>query len=377
MKREVFNRWLFGILAVIELIAMTGCNGSQSQAPTAEQIRPETQNEVDISTDDAAFSLTVLDVGQGLSVLVKAGNDCLLYDGGGRGASSYVVSYLQQNDVTELDWLVASHYDEDHISGLVGVLNTISVDQALMPDYSTDTQIYQSLQNSLEEKSVPVTHPTQGESFTLGDAEIQVVGPFDYTYDSDNSNSICLKICYGNFSCLLTGDAEQDAEHDMIASEQDLTCDVYVVGHHGSSSSTSEELLNAASPEYAVLSVGADNRYGHPAEQTMKALQNHGVELYRTDRQVEITVYANKEHFWFNTPPSEDWSAGKQTAPDTPLATTISDDAKYVLNIHTKKFHLPACPSVNQMNEKNKSFADETREELIARGYTPCGQCDP
>lgn len=194
MKREVFNRWLFGILAVIELIAMTGCNGSQSQAPTAEQIRPETQNEVDISTDDAAFSLTVLDVGQGLSVLVKAGNDCLLYDGGGRGASSYVVSYLQQNDVTELDWLIASHYDEDHISGLVGVLNTISVDQALMPDYSTDTQIYQSLQNSLEEKSVPVTYPTQGESFTLGDAEIQVVGPFDYTYDSDNSNSICLKI---------------------------------------------------------------------------------------------------------------------------------------------------------------------------------------
>ena len=279
--------------------------------------------------------------------------------------------------MTEWDWLVASHYDEDHISGLVGVLSTISVNQALMPDYSTDTQIYQSLQNSLEEKSVPVTYPTQGESFTLGDAEIQVVGPCDYTYDSDNSNSICLKICYGNFSCLLTGDAEQDAEHDMIASGQDLTCDVYIVGHHGSSSSTSEELLNAASPEYAVLSVGADNRYGHPAEQTMKALQNHGVKLYRTDRQGEITVYANKECFWFNTPPSEDWNAGKQTAPDTPIATATPDDAKYVLNTHTKKFHFPACPGVNQMNEKNKSFTDEPREELIARGYTPCGQCDP
>ena len=128
-----------------------------------------------------------------------------------------------------------------------------------MPDYTTDTQIYQSLQTVLGEKNVPVIYPAQGDTFSLGEAEIQVVGLQNYVYDSDNDKSLCLRICYGDFQCLLTGDAEQDAEQDMVASRQDLTCDLYVVGHHGSSSSTSEELLDAATPAYAFLSVGEDN----------------------------------------------------------------------------------------------------------------------
>ena len=103
----------------------------------------------------------MLDVGQGLSVLVQADGKYLLYDGGGRGTSSYVVAYLQQHDVTKLEWLAASHYDEDHISGLVGVLHTTPVEQALMPDYTTDTQIYQSLQTVLGEKNVPVIYPAK------------------------------------------------------------------------------------------------------------------------------------------------------------------------------------------------------------------------
>ena len=163
----------------------------------------------------------------------------------------------------------------------------------------------------------------------------------------------------------------------MAASGQDLSCDVYVVGHHGSSSSTSEELLEEASPRYAFLSVGAGNAYGHPTEQTMTALQQHGVALYRTDTQGEVTVYSDGENCWFSTNPCEDWTLGSQTAPDTPLATALPQSARYVLNTHTKKFHYPDCPSVEQMSDKNKDFTDATREELISRGYTPCGRCDP
>lgn len=97
----------------------------------------------------------------------------------------------------------------------------------------------------------------------------------------------------------------------MAASGQDLSCDVYVVGHHGSSSSTSEELLEEASPRYAFLSVGAGNAYGHPTEQTMTALQQHGVALYRTDTQGEVTVYSDGENCWFSTNSCEDWTAGQ------------------------------------------------------------------
>ena len=320
--------------------------------------------------DEAAFSLTMLDVGQGLSVLVQADGKYLLYDGGGRGTSSYVVAYLQQHDVTKLEWLAASHYDEDHISGLVGVLHTTPVEQALMPDYTTDTQIYQSLQTVLGEKNVPVIYPAQGDTFSLGEAEIQVVGLQNYVYDSDNDKSLCLRICYGDFQCLLTGDAEQDAEQDMVASRQDLTCDLYVVGHHGSSSSTSEELLDAATPAYAFLSVGEDNPYGHPTAQTLNALQQYGVTLFRTDQQGEVTVYSDGQQRWFSTEPCKDWSTGNQSIPEEPLATTVPQTAQYVLNTHTKKFHFPDCPSVDQMSEKNKEFTDASRDELIARGYT-------
>lgn len=257
MLQKRYVRFL-SVLLSLAFLAFTGCTNSQEQIPVstpgtpvvqAEASEPE-QSQTSNREDGAPFSLTMLDVGQGLSILVQADGEYLLYDGGGRGASSYVVAYLQQHAVTELEWLEASHYDEDHISGLVGVLHTTPVEQALMPDYTTDTQIYQSLQTVLGEKNVPVIHPAKGDTFSLGEAEIQVVGPQNYDYDSDNDESLCLRICYGDFQCLLTGDAEQDAEQDMVASGQDLTCDLYVVGHHGSSSSTSEELLDAASPAY-------------------------------------------------------------------------------------------------------------------------------
>lgn len=384
MLQKRYTGFLSCLLS-LAFLAFTGCTNSQEQIPVSTPGTPVVRAEASepkqspaLNREDGApFSLTMLDVGQGLSVLVQADGEYLLYDGGGRGTSSYVVSYLQQQGVTKLGWLAASHYDEDHISGLVGVLHTTPVEQALMPDYTTDTQIYQSLQNVLGEKSVPVIYPAQGDIFSLGGAEIQVVGPRNYAYDSDNSNSICLRICYGNFQCLLTGDAEQDAEQDMVVSGQDLTCDLYVVGHHGSSSSTSEELLDAAAPVYAFLSVGEDNPYGHPTEQTLEALKRHEIALYRTDQQGEVTVYSDGQQSWFSTEPCQDWSTGNQSIPEDPLATTVPQTAQYVLNTHTKKFHFPDCPSVDQMSEKNKEFTDASRDELIARGYTACGRCNP
>ena len=384
MLQKRYVRFLSGLLS-LAFLAFTGCTNSQEQIPVSTPGIPVVQAEVSEPEqspalnreDGASFSLTMLDVGQGLSIFVQADGEYLLYDGGGRGTSSYVVAYLQQHGVTELEWLIASHYDEDHISGLVGVLHTTPVEQAMMPDYTTDTQIYQSLQTVLGEKNVPVIYPAQGDTFSLGEAEIQVVGPQNYVYDSDNDKSLCLRICYGDFQCLLTGDAEQDAEQDMVASRQDLTCDLYVVGHHGSSSSTSEELLDAATPAYAFLSVGEGNPYGHPTVQTLNALQQHGITLYRTDQQGEVTVYSDGQQWWFSTEPCQDWSAGNQSIPEEPLATTVPQTAQYVLNTHTKKFHFPDCLSVDQMSEKNKEFTDASRDELIARGYIACGRCNP
>ena len=371
--------WLSRAITLALALALAGCSTDNPVASSASAAGSDSPDSSLISPvgdeKDASFSLTMLDVGQGLSVLIEADGEYLLYDGGGRSASSYVVSYLQKHGVDQVRWLVASHYDEDHISGLVGVLNTAEVEEAMLPDYTTDTQIYQSLQNAITEQNVPVVTPLQGDLYTLGNAEIEVVGPGNNHYAKDNDNSLCLRVFYGNFQCLLTGDAEQDAEEDMVRSGQDLSCDVYVVGHHGSASSSSEALLVAAAPQYAFLSVGEENPYGHPAEETLEAIQRRGIALYRTDKQGEVTVYSDGDSYWFSTASCEDWTHGTQTVSDESVATTSPQEALFILNTHTKKFHLPDCPSAAQIEEQNKAYTDVSRDELMSRGYTACKRC--
>lgn len=354
--------WFSRAIALTLVLALAGCSTDNPAASSTSAADSESYgSSLEALVGDrkeASFSLTMLDVGQGLSVLIEAdaNGEYLLYDGGGRSASSYVVSYLQQHGVDQVRWLVASHYDEDHISGLVGVINTTEVEEALLPDYTTDTRIFQSLQNAIAEQNVPVVTPLQGNLYTLGNAKIEVVGPGNNHYAKDNDNSLCLRVSYGNFQCLLTGDAEQDAEEDMVRSDQDLSCDVYVVGHHGSASSSCDALLDAATPQYAFLSVGEGNPYGHPAEETLEAIQRRGIALYRTDKQGEVTVYSDGDRYWFSTAPCEDLTYGTQTVSEEKLATTSPQEALFILNTHTKKFHLPDCPSAAQIEEKNKAY---------------------
>lgn len=342
---------------------------------------------------DGTFELHVLDVGQGLSVLVESDGYYMLYDGGGHEYSSYVVAYLQQNDIDTLDYLVASHYDEDHISGLVGVLNTTTVVTALTPDYTADSNIYLSFRSMLESNGAPEIHPTAGDTFMLGSAEVQILSPADYTYSDENDNSIAMRIVYGSFSCILTGDAGEEAEADMIASGYTLDSDLYVVGHHGSSYSSSEAFVSAVSPLYAVISAGAGNSYGHPTEATLSTLESFGVELYRTDVQGEIICYTDGTDCWFNVDSTDNWQSGsdlssseteylKTSSAETSSAGTSSaeessEPQEYVLNTHTMKFHYPDCSGVSQMRDSNKEVVTENRETLMQEGYDPCGMCNP
>lgn len=265
--------------------------GKSSSAP--EGFAVYTDGELPTERNDQ-ICVTVLDVGQGLSLLVKVNDHYMIYDGGGRSTSSYVVSYLRKHDVTDFDYLFASHYDEDHIAGLVGVLNTTNVETAVTPDYETDTKIYRSFKSTLESNGVTEVHPTVGETFDLDDATIHVLGPDSYDNDDKNDNSIVVRITYGDFSCIITGDAGEDEEDAVIHSGYTIDSDVYVVGHHGSSSSSSEEFIQAMSPEYAIISVGADNKYGHPTAKILNALEASNVAVYRTDLNGEITICYTK-----------------------------------------------------------------------------------
>lgn len=344
-----------------------------------------------VTGENAPFKLTMLDVNNGLSLLIEADGKYMMYDGGPRERSSYVVAYLRSHGVTEIDKMFVSHYDADHISGLIGVLNTTKVNTVVCPDYTADTKIYGSFMTKLAASGARTVHPSVGDSFTLGGAQIKVLGPAGTFYEDENSLSVAVKVTYGKFSCVITGDAEAEAEREMLSLGSQLDADLYVVGHHGSSSSSTAEFVRAMSPAYAFLSTGADNSYGHPTQKTLNTLKNNSVKLFRTDTQGEVTCLSDGEHYSFSKEPTDDRHAGKYKETteaelvrgmaafdaEPERGTPTGTDAKWVLNTNTKRIHYPYCSSVNQMKESNKGYSNDTVAELVSQGYKPCGNCHP
>ncbi|MDO4632454.1 MAG: ComEC/Rec2 family competence protein [Eubacteriales bacterium] len=342
-----------------------------------------------VRAEEADFRLTMLDVGQGLSILCETNGEYLLYDGGGRSHSSYVVAYLKKHGIDRLRYMIVSHYDEDHIAGLVGVLNTTEVDMILSPDYEADTKIYDSFRQMAEKGNVEEEHPEAGDSYQFGEADIQILGPMNYDEADENNDSLAVRISTDEFSAVITGDAEFDEEADIVNSGLPLESDLYVVGHHGSSSSSSEELLDAMGASAAFISAGEDNSYGHPTEQTLEALNERGTDIYRTDLQGEVTCTVSDGEISFSEQPAEvsvsdenqAWVenvSDENAVPEDSISDeNTSTGRNYVLNTNTKKFHYPDCKSVGQMKEKNRQEYTGTREELIASGYDPCGNCNP
>lgn len=357
---------LFAVL--ICLCVLTGCR-METAAPVSEQQEKST----------GEFELHMLDVDQGMSVLIKADGHYLLYDGGDAATSSFVVSYLEQQGVRKLDYIVASHYDADHISGLVGALHVFDCDVVLAPDYEADTKIYQSYLSAVENNGAQIIYPVQGDTYTLGEAEIKIVGPYTYTYTGENDRCVSIQISYGNTKYLICGDAEAQAESDMVNSGAELRANLYVVNHHGSASSSSFYFMNQVRPDYALISCSGDNSYGHPAQETLERLQQMDCDIFRTDKQGTIIAYSDGGSIWFNQEAFQDQPTGVKNAPSGFIQYDDMQESEYayVCNVNSNKFHHSYCDSVNKMSEKNKKYTNESRDELIQQGYDPCQNCNP
>ena len=341
---------------------------------------------------EESFELHLLDVGQGQCTLIKNNGHALLIDGGGRSASSFVVSYLKQQEIDTLDCIIVSHYDEDHMAGLIGVLSVFRIGTLMVPSYAGEGDLYNSFAASALSNGCVIIHPKVGTSFQMGNSTIEIVGPINPTNAEENNNSLCIRVIYNNSKILICGDAEQQSEYDMVTSGEDISANIYVVSHHGSSSSSSDLFLDKVSPEYALISCGRNNKYGHPTVETLNRLKSRNIDMFRTDLQGTIIAYTNGDDFRFNMEPSSDWTPGSDPGEDVGLRqlfvndvddpetyehTQVDDNVRYVCNKKTMKFHYPDCQSVYQMNEENRLFTDLERDDLISQGYNPCGSCKP
>ena len=329
------------------------------------------------TTQAGTLTVTWLDVGQGDAAVIQCGGQSMLIDGGKPEKSSYIYAWLQQHGLSYLDVIVATHVDADHIGGLSGALNYASVGTAYCPETTGTTKTFQSFVKYLAQQGKQITVPTAGETFPLGGAQVQILGPLHSAEDS-NDNSIVLKVSFGATSLLFTGDAERTEEQDILNAGVNLQSTVLKVGHHGSDTSTSYPFLRAVAPQYAVISVGAGNSYGHPTEAVLSRLRDAGVTTFRTDLQGEITAVSDGQTVNFSTAKN----AATETLANAGAGQNAGQagggiSASYVLNTNKHKFHLPGCASVETISPKNRKDVNESREQIISEGYAPCKRCNP
>lgn len=365
-----------GCGAQTDLSAEMSAGAQSVQEKGAQSIQESgTREEGNGPEAEGDLTVTFLDVGQGNAVLVESEGEYMLIDGGDREYSSFVVSYLKNAGVTELSYVISSHYDADHLNGVVGALNAFPCETVLAADYVTDTRVYDSFCEAVAEQGISLVYPSVGDVYEFGDAEFTVVCPDSYDYADVNDDSVGIRLVHGDNSFLICGDAGKASEEAMLESGVLLDSDVYLASHHGSDGSSSAEFLEAVSPETVVISVGEDNSYGHPSERVLADVAAAGAEIYRTDLQGTVTVTSDgKELFWNTEPAAESGQSGNtgETA-----SGRVEETETYILNQNTKKFHLPSCASAEDISSENRAEFRGSREELTEAGYEPCQRCKP
>lgn len=240
--------------------------------------------------DSEADIVSFLDVGQGDSILIRSNGYNALIDFGNRSDYGFsLANKLTKQGVKELHCVIASHYDQDHVGGCAEVLQAIKVHNIVLPELSdrddeSDENLYYNLQAS--KSTVYTAKP--GMIINIGDFELTVIGYYSDETDT-NDRSIIVMADIDGIKFLFTGDAGKDVEERLIEDRVKLDCDVYKVSHHGSKNSSSKEFVEALSPEYAVISAGENNRYGHPHQEVLDILEDVNAKIYRTDVSGDIT----------------------------------------------------------------------------------------
>lgn len=273
------------------------------------QLSPEGTFSVDQTIDASGLEVHFIDVGQGDATLIKADGHAMLIDAGENDKGTAVQLYLQKQGVEQLDYLVLTHTDSDHIGGADVIVTKFDIGQIFMSDFKKDNKTYRELMDSMKYRHMTFSTPEVGAEYELGSATFTVIAPND-TYEDANNSSMALILDYGDSSFLFSGDCEEEAEQDMLANGLNLDVDVYQVGHHGSKSSSTEEFLDAMSPEYAVISCEEGNSYGHPHAKTLNNLRARGIRVFRTDEQGSIVACSDGKKIKWNCSPSETWQTG-------------------------------------------------------------------
>lgn len=322
---------------------------------------------------DGKLLVHYIDVGQGDSILLESEGSFVLIDAGEVEYGTTVCRYLRSRSVDTLDYVIATHPHSDHCGGLTEVINTFSCNNFITTETDQQTKTWLNVLYAVRDCGANYIDAQVGNTYSFGEASFEIMGPYGTNYDDYNDYSVVVKATCGDTSFLLTGDAEATVEREMIQNGADLKSDVLKVGHHGSYTSSCSEFLDAVNPQYAVITCGKNNEYGHPHKETMSSLSERNIPVFRTDELGNIIASSDTKTIKFYYPEAEIYgesvTAENSSQPDSATAT-------YIGNKNSKKYHLSTCDGANSMSDKNKVYFDN-EQEALDNGYTPCQNCNP
>lgn len=317
-----------------------------------------------------------LDVGQGDAILIQTPEDhFILIDGGPQSAGDKIVSYLNNQKIETLDYIVSTPPHADHIGGLITILDHFEVNKIIDSSKVHTSQTYEDYLTQIDQKDISYQQGRTGDSFSLGEVDFKILHPDQVeNYDLNNS-SLVLHMEYKRMKFLFTGDVEEKAEAVILNSEENIEADFLKVAHHGSRSSTSSQFLSEVSPQLAIIMCGQDNRYDHPHEETLQKLSEAEVELYRTDQHGTIILSTDGKEYNVTAEYEPD------TSVDTDSKDSITEDGseekdQFVGSTESDKYHYPDCRWAENIDSENEIWFDSAKEAQ-KEGYKPCGTCKP
>jgi competence protein ComEC len=324
---------------------------------------------VENNTNEENLRVHFIDVGQGDAILIQTENRNMLIDAGDNSYGQLVVDYLRDKGVSRLDYLIGTHPHADHIGGLDEVIKNFEIGTIIMPKLSHDTKTYEDVLLAVQEKGLKINTPKITEPYELEDVKWTMLAPNSEEYESLNNYSVVVKLEYGKRSFLFTGDAESLSEGEMLELHRRMLkgIDVLKIGHHGSSSSTSDEFLDVVNPKIAVIQLGENNKYGHPHEETMEKLENKDIEIYRNDLNGNIILTSDGDNINVEL-------QVESNAEDGSLSKEENNSVQYIGNKNSKVLHLESCEQLPA--EKNRVYFTK-RQEAIEENYKPCQRCNP